>query len=141
MPRLPSGAMPLDRPAPPPIRFPAHATATDDEGNPIIAAINARRAGSLSRADMVQQLVTHVRKGVFHSCHSSTRSSDTESSFWLNKSLSLRQSSEAEIAGCGRSRPQPGIARLQRRGRWTSRLVSTPMMASHPAICLAGPRQ
>ena len=64
MPRLPSGATPLDGATPPPIRTPARAMATDDEENPIIVAINARRAGSLSRADMVQQLVTHVRKEV-----------------------------------------------------------------------------
>ena len=30
---------------------------TEDDENPIIAAINARRAGALSRADMVAQLV------------------------------------------------------------------------------------
>lgn len=99
MPRLPSGATPLDGATPPPIRTPSRAMATDDEENPIIVAINARRAGSLSRADMVQQLVTHVRKKSYPACHSSPRSSDTESSSWLNKSLFPCHSPEAEVAG------------------------------------------
>jgi hypothetical protein len=59
MPRLASQAAAAAAQPPPVSPLGGGVAATDDDENPLITAINARRTGSMSRADMMQQLVAH----------------------------------------------------------------------------------